>query len=246
MTTDGRLTIIQLRSNGYIRVFNLVETRSMNSIQRLFYSLAVFGVSLTTMSSAYADMVLVVSDLTVLGGRSGFIDVFAEPEVPGDQLSIAASDVVLTLTQVSGGDVAGFNDEFSDADLSGIPSYVFFGLNSRPFILGDTSTNPFRTGRSDFTFDTVTPRSGPLLLGRFQVDTRATLQDAVYEIGIEDPNETTAMFDADFERINIASVSAGRLTVTAVPEPTSATTCAAALLFFAFRRKRLRRLNAVK
>lgn len=211
----------------------------MTFARRLFCSLAIFSAGLVVSSNGYAAVVLVMDDLRLRPGENAFVEVFAESDTAGEQLSISAFDLVLTLNQIFGGDVAEFTLEQTDADFSTRANYVFAGLDTNPVTIGDTVANPLRVGRSDFTLDPVTPRDGPLLLGRFLVTTDAIGDSAEYQIVLEDINGTTALFDTNFAPITIVGFTGGSVRVTAVPETTCTFLVGAGLVGALLRRKRL-------
>ena len=169
------------------------------------------------------DIVLTISQVSGPNEGGSTLADFDLSASSGVENAIGASDIGLSTSQAFETSTAEFTLAETDADLSGEANYVFAGLETNPLTIGDTEADPLRVGRSDFTLDTIAPRSGPLLLGRFQVITDATAGPAVFQVGLEDVNGTTAVFDENFDPISISGFTGGTLTVAAVPEPSGVT-----------------------
>jgi hypothetical protein len=185
---------------------------------------------------ANADLILGFKESTVEAGGTGAIDVVISSSNGAD--SIGKFQLSFAITQTSGTGVLSFKPSFSLGDpnnplnqsnserISLDPAYVFGG-NVVPLGFGSVSTGDRQTIlQIDRAQSNMTLGITPVLLARLELQhtTPASDQNASYRISLQNSAQTQfQLLDNNSATLSPTFFgSTGTVSITAVPEPTSA------------------------
>lgn len=210
--------------------------------------------------SGQAALVIDVQDLLLPSGGSGSVDVLIRSDST-DVVNLAGYR--FAISQVSGSGVLEFLPSFTSAASerqsnseqgASAPgqTYIFQGdTDEANFVANrqDPNRQQLVGGDSTRSADNVTLNGENLLLARLEVRHISPVPtSARYEVALVEDPSNTFFFDSGFNRASIDSASftnVGTVTVTAIPEPSSAI-CLATFVVIGISATRRRRARASK
>lgn len=202
---------------------------------RLFtFTTSLLLIACLTSPSARGAIVVQIEDTTLSAGQTGAIDVLISSTDGTDQLGRFSAE--FAITQISGTGILNFQSSFNSADLnrqsdseqtSTSPEYVFLNrLNAVNSFGSVTQVGGQGVTQFDRASENVLINGGPRLLARLELEhvTPALDQPAVYQVALLNSASTRfQLFDNSVVPISPSSFSnLGTVTISAVPEPSTA------------------------